>query len=231
MSKEISAVASRLASLGVDDLVFVGGAVIDLILTDPAAPEARPTLDVDAVTPAASRNAYHELEEKLRAAGHTQPPDGPICRWIIEGIVVDLMPSFEGILGFSNRWYPDLISNAMTVTLPGGDAIRVAAAPYLIASKIEAFYGRGDEDYRFSHDMTDIIVVIDGRAEVAAEAATAPSDVREYLATAFGTFLADPSFLDALPGHLPADAASQARVPIILERMARISSLGRDGAS
>lgn len=103
MPEEIAVVARILAQLGMDDVVFVGGATVGLFLTDPSSPEARHTLDVDVITPVTSRSAFYTLEERLRAAGFSQPQSGPICRWLIGGVTVDLMPPFEDILGFTNR--------------------------------------------------------------------------------------------------------------------------------
>jgi hypothetical protein len=49
------------ASAALDDLlpevVFVGGATVELWITDPGAPPARPTKDVDVVVEVASRGA------------------------------------------------------------------------------------------------------------------------------------------------------------------------------
>ena len=42
-------------------------------------------------------------------------------------------------------------------------------APYFLATKFEAFHGRGNSDYRMSHDLEDIVTVIDGRPELASE--------------------------------------------------------------
>ena len=41
----------------------------------------------------------------------------------------------------------------------------MVTAPYFMATKIEAFYGRGGDDFLGSHDMEDIITVIDGRPD------------------------------------------------------------------
>jgi hypothetical protein len=46
---------SQNGSLPRDSFVFVGGAVVDLLITDPAAPYARSTKDVDVIVEAASR--------------------------------------------------------------------------------------------------------------------------------------------------------------------------------
>ena len=63
-------VADALGDL-LDDIVFVGGAVVPLLATDPAAGAFRPTNDVDFVTRVASRAEYSALESALHARGFT----------------------------------------------------------------------------------------------------------------------------------------------------------------
>lgn len=214
-------VALRLNELGVHDIVFVGGAIIGLLISDSAAPEPRATLDVDVVTGIDSRKVFNDLEVRLREAGHTQPEGGPICRWLIDGVIVDLMPLDEAILGFSNRWYRDLLQHAHTHQLEGID-IRLASAPYLLATKLEAFRSRGDSDYRMSRDVEDIVILVDGRPELADEVRRAPQEVQGFLRTEIGRLLADEAFTDGIAGHLPPDTASQARGAIIQERLEAI---------
>ena len=221
----IATVAEVLRGVGLEDAVFVGGATIGLLLTDPAAPEARGTVDVDVVTPVPNRSAYHRLEDRLRAAGHTQDLGESVCRWLIKGVNVDLMPPDENILGFSNRWYPALIAHATDYLLPSGETVKLVSGPYLVATKLEAFRSRGGGDYAGSRDLEDIIVLLDGREEVVDEVAAASMDVRRFIRDAFGTFLADRAFLEAVAGHLLPDDASQARAPLIMGRMAEIAGL------
>ena len=214
--ENVLVVARHLQEVGVEDAVFVGGATVGLLLTDPAAPEARPTLDVDVVTPVASRRAFNALEAKLREAGYAQPPGELICRWVIAGVTVDLMPPDESILGFSNRWYGALVEHAEPRELPDGTLIQLVSTPYLIATKLEAFRGRGQGDYRFSHDLEDIIILFDGREEVVGEIERAPEDVRTFIMSEFRRLLSDAEFLEAVPEHLAPDAASQARASVIV---------------
>ena len=94
-------------------------------------------------------------------------------------LILDVMPTDERILGFSNRWYGPAIGAAQTIRV-GRHDIRVVTTPYFLATKLEAFHGRGGHDYRASHDLEDIITVIDGRPELAAEVRTADADVRDY---------------------------------------------------
>ena len=93
------------------------------------------------------------------------------------------------------------------------------------ATKLEAFNGRGKGDFMASHDMEDIIALVDGRNELVEEVAKAPEDLRTHLAVTFLDLLGNSLFLEALPGHLPGDAASQQRLPILESRMRRISDL------
>jgi hypothetical protein len=79
------------------------------------------------------------------------------------------------------------------------------------ATKIEAFRGRGRGDFLASHDLEDLIFVIDGRSAIVEEVQTEAPLLREYLRTEIAGLPATPGFIDALPGYLLPDAASQAR--------------------
>lgn len=99
------------------------------------------------------------------------------------------------------------------------------AAPVFLATKLEAFADRGQGDYLASHDLEDITTIVDGRPELVEETAAASPDVRRRLSTQFQSLLQTPAFMNALPGHLPGDPASQARLPLILERLRQLSTL------
>jgi hypothetical protein len=90
---------------------------------------------------------------------------------------------------------------------------------------LEAFHGRGDGDYLFSHDLGDVLSVIDGRDSLIDECHQALPALRAYLAQQFSALLAERRFLDALPGHLPGDAVSQERLPDLQAKMRQIASL------
>lgn len=162
----LESVARRLGDDLLGELVFVGGAVAGLLITDPAMPAIRPTEDVGLLVQALTLADYHRVEKALAALGftHDMAPDAPICRWRVGGVPVDVMPALEEILGFSNPWYPLALETAEPQALPGGTLIRLVAAPVFLATKLEAFSGRGNSDYLFSHDLGDFLAVIDGRA-------------------------------------------------------------------
>lgn len=133
------------------------------------------------------------------------------------------MPTDRNILGFSNRWYSGAIAHAVDCELEAGLVIRVVTPPYFCATKIEAFHGRGNGDYSGSHDLEDFLAVVDGRPELVAEIQAAENTVRRYLAAEVRGFLMRHEFLDALPGSLMPDAASQARLPLLLARLEQIA--------
>ena len=220
-------VAERLGDDLRDELVFVGGAVAGLLITDPAMPAIRPTDDVDTICQALALADYHRIETRLRARGFVQDltAEAPICRWRIKHVAVDVMPTLEKILGFSNRWYPLALATAQPIALPSGRPIRLLTAPVFLATKLEAFDGRGKGDFLFSHDLEDLLAVIDGRASLLDECRASPPELREYLAARLASLLATRDFVDALSGHLPGDAASQERLPELHDKLRQISEL------
>jgi hypothetical protein len=220
--------AARLLEPLLDELVFVGGCTTALLITDKAAAEVRPTYDVDAIAEITSYAAYADFSARLRKTGFTEDTSegAPICRWRQKKTILDVMPLDEKILGFSNRWYRPAMESAEERELETGLCIRVVNPAYFCATKLVAFASRGKGDYMASHDLEDLLSVIDGRRELVREIQSAPLDVRAYIASEVGTLLDTEAFVDALPGHLHPDAASQGRVGTILDRMRRIGSFG-----
>ncbi len=99
------------------------------------------------------------------------------------------------------------------------------AAPAFVATKLEAFAGRGQGDYLFSHDLGDIISVIDGRDSLVDEMANADPALRQGVAEELERLMATRGFVDSLPGHLPGDAASQERLPDLMRKLRQIVAL------
>lgn len=231
MTRNLEMLARAAEALGElrDEVVFVGGAAVDLFITDPAAPRPRFTEDVDVVAEVTTHGEWARLGERLRKLGfrEDQRDGAPVCRWLYEGLVVDVMPALEHVLGFSNRWYRAAMKDFEERELPGGARVRVLTAPLFLATKIEAFGSRGRGDFVASHDLEDIIVVVDGRPALADEVQRASAQVRRFLGSTIGRWLEHRDFLDAVPGHLPGDAPSQARAPIVLDRLRAIAEGAR----
>lgn len=220
-------VAQRLGEDLLSQWVFVGGAVAGLLITDPALPAIRPTEDVDLLVQALTLADYQRIEKTLVARGfsHDLSPDAPICRWRVGGVAVDVMPPVETVLGFSNRWYPLALETALPQALPSGTRIRLIPAPVFLATKLEAFAGRGGNDYLFSHDLGDFLAVVDGRASLLEECQASAVHLQAYLGERMAALLATPAFMDALPGHLPGDRASQERLPDLEQKLRTLARL------
>jgi hypothetical protein len=208
-----------------DELVFVGGCTTGLFITDPAAGGIRPTRDVDAIVDVTSYAEYRALAERLRALGLREDttPGAPLCRWRDGHLIVDIMPTDATVLGFSNRWYPAAIDTAETFHIAGHD-VRVVTPALFIATKLEAFHGRGGNDVFASHDLEDIIAVVDGRPEIVNDVAAAGADVRGYIGTEIRALFDDPNFIEALGGFLLPDAASQGRRSLLEARLRALYS-------
>ena len=144
---------------------------------------------------------------------------------MVDRVTVDVTPTLPDVLGFSNRSYPQAVDSAASTELPSGASIRVISAPAFLATKFEAFHGRGQGDYLFSHDLGDVISIIDGRAELVDEVRQAPLDLVSYISDQIRTLLAIRAFRDALPGHLPGDAANQARLPDLETKLKALAEL------
>jgi predicted nucleotidyltransferase len=223
----LAEVAARLGVLR-DTLVFVGGCATGLLVTAPRAQPIRVTLDVDLVAEVATLAAYHELERQFEGLGfvHDVSAGAPICRWRMDDLVVDLMPSRSEILGFANPWYPMAIASAQRISLPETDLmILLIRAPEFVATKLVAFKDRGRGDYLASHDLEDLVTIVDGRETLHDEVVSGPQVLRHYIADEVGALLRNDDFVSALGGQLPGDAASQSRLPLLLHRLRLLAEI------
>jgi hypothetical protein len=220
--REIRQVCEHLEELR-ESVVFVGGAVVPLLATDSALPVFRETQDVDLVVEAVSRLTYHRIEGRLRELGfaHDMPPGAPVCRWIVAGVRADVMPDDREVVGFGNPWYPFVLSSSWTFRFGSDLPARIVSAPAFLATKWAAFQDRGGgTDFYGSHDLEDILTVLDTRAEAVGEVEAAPADVRSALGTAFRGLIGDGRFLDALPGIV-----ERGRDEVVLARLASLAAV------
>lgn len=145
--KLLTLIAEKLEELR-DEVVFLGGTTNALLLTDQQVPDIRPTIDVDCIMEADSLRQYHYFTNRLREKGfHEDLNETVICRWFIENVSLDIMPSDKRILGFGSKWAKNAIKHADTITLRKNLTIKVVSAPYFIATKLDAFNDRGNNDF------------------------------------------------------------------------------------
>jgi hypothetical protein len=210
------------------ELVFVGGQVTELLVTDPLVVRMRPTDDVDVVVPVTTRRAYHDVQMRLIALGFApdQRVDAPICRMrTVDDLVLDVMPLDEEILGFSNRWYPYALESATEIALEQGLVVRIASSAAFLATKWVAFASRGAADPMSSHDLEDLITVVAGRAEIAADVRNAPLAVRQFIRHEVAAFLDAPWAAGILEGNLPDARRVPGLVSAVTRRFQQLASL------
>jgi hypothetical protein len=135
---------------------------------------------------------------------------------------VDFMPDDEAILGFSNRWYAKGIETAVPEQLEAALEIRRLAPELFVATKLEAYRGRGDGDLIGSRDAEDILLLVDGREEIVGEIASSEPEIRDYIAEQIAALLDDPNFDHFVEGNVRGPAG---RVDIVYERLVAISAL------
>lgn len=215
----IKAVYNALEEMA-SEVVFVGGATVSLY-TDRPGGETRPTEDVDILVEVAHYSGYVSVEEKLRAKGFVNDVDSRvICRYKVNGITVDVMPTSEDILGFSNRWYKQAFQNAVQINVDTDYKVSVFSAPYFLASKLEAFKHRGKNDGRTSSDFEDIIFVLNNRSVIWDELAGTTGELRDYFFKEFRSLLSSPYFEEWIGANL--DYSEQGRVAHILKGLGKL---------
>lgn len=212
----------EIAARGFDDLLeritFVGGAITSLYIDDVASITVRPTDDVDCVIEIISKTEYYELENTIRKLGMSNSiePGDPICRWIYENVKIDIMPIDPEILGFSNRWYKEGIKHSIKRALPSGIEISIFSLHHFIASKIEAHKSRGDTDLRFSNDLEDIIIVMDGLKDLSIFY-NSPEDVKTYFKEEFFLLQKNQYYIESFQAFLGTGPTSTARTARIID--------------
>jgi hypothetical protein len=145
--KMLEMAADHLGPL-LEEVVFLGGATVELWISDPAAPEFRPTVDVDVVVEIVTKADYYRFQDRVLERGFVHDAEsGVICRFEHPdtGLILDVMPTEAQILGFENRWQGEAFLHAEKVPLPNGTSIKVVEAPYLLATKLDAS-GRAESE-------------------------------------------------------------------------------------
>lgn len=185
-------------------VVFVGGAVVELYCDDPARGEVRPTDDIDVVIELINRGSHADLEEKLRQIGFEHDIESSIiCRFKYHDIIVDIMPTDAGILGFTNRWYKDGINNTVFIPLDNQTTIQIFDVAYFLASKIEALKSeRRGKDFRFNSDFEDIIYIFDNSTDLLSVLLQAEIEVKTYLKNEIAQLLYRPYIDEEITANL-----------------------------
>jgi hypothetical protein len=148
----------------------------------------------------------------------------PPFRWFWNRMQLDLVPLDEKVLGFANPWYRVGFEAALVAEVVQGLKLRHLSAPHFLATKFEAFKDRGQNDVYLSHDLEDIMTVIEGRSTVASEVGAAAEDVSSHVGGSVAALLDMPAFHNALPGLL-SDPEREQTVKLLLNQIALLKDL------
>lgn len=206
-----------------DQMIFVGGSVVNLYVDEEAAEEVRQTDDVDVTINIINYAALVKMQERLSDLGFNPDPNGhSICSYLYNGIPVDIMGSEDGPLGGGNKWYK-IGSNNLWLKKVREETINILSAPCFLATKFEAFNGRSG-DYRASHDFEDIIYVLDNRTTIIEEIENDHPEIIKYLKEEFTKVYASLSFEEIISCHVH-PLIQEERVPIIKEKIEHIIAI------
>lgn len=223
----LRAVSTSLGTLGIK-YAFTGGSVINLLLDVPDLSPARPTDDVDVIIELIGGFRYSDLEDKLRSIGfaHDMSEGAPRCRWNLGTLKVDIMPTHGAGIGLNTKWFQEALDESFIVEY-NQTLLPVVSPIGLLLTKFLAFTERGEGDYYGSHDLEDLITVIDGRQGIVREIDNATTKLRDYIVAGIRALLAEDEFLEALPAFLPPDSANQRRLPLLQTKLQKIAELAQ----
>lgn len=186
------------------EMVFVGGAIPELYIPEGVQiAEVRQTDDVDCIIEIAGRRKYAELEQQLRDLKF-EHEEKLICRWIYKEIIVDVMPTDEKILGFSNQWYGKGIPNAIEYKLEEDLSINILPLAYFVGCKLEALFNRGMSDLRLSKDLEDIVFLLNYAAQLVDDISNCESELKSFIKDRFAELRKHPTIQEAIFCVLPA---------------------------
>lgn len=215
----VAEVAEALSEIK-EAMVFVGGAVVSLYTDDPAADEIRPTQDIDMTLNIVNLHHWQDVQEKLGELGFYPDPFGhAICSYRYKDIPVDIMATEDGPLGPSNSWYKIGFENLWTAKALDQE-IKILSAPCYLATKFEAFNNRGN-DYRTSHDIEDVIYVLDNRLQIVEEVANEDERIKVFIKQQLKLIVDKGLLSEVLMTHIHPLMLDE-RLPIVEEKIAEI---------
>ena len=159
------------------------------------------TDDVDLIVDIMGYAAWTDLQEQLKVKGFSiDMGEDVMCRMILDNLKVDFMPVDEKALGFTNIWYKDAVATAEDYVLNDALTIKLITPEYFVATKLEAYLGRGKGDALSSHDIEDLLNIFDGRASIVNDILSASEDLKNYISEQLNSLMEDGNFEYAVQG-------------------------------
>ncbi len=125
----------------------------------------------------------------------------------------------------NSRWFREALDDSRLVDLGEGHEADIISTPVFIATKLEAYRDRGRGDFRASHDIEDIVTVIDGCEAIVGQIVAAPANVREFVVTELATWRQSAAIVEEVAGHLSPMSQFADRVNLVMDRISAIARL------
>lgn len=211
-------VATALGDALIKIMVFVGGCTTGLLVTDDFTKEQiRYTDDVDLIVDIMGYAAWTDLQDQLKVKGFSiDMGEEVMCRMILDNLKVDFMPVDDKALGFTNIWYKDAVATAQDYALSDTLTIKLITPEYFVATKLEAYLGRGEGDALSSHDIEDLLNIFDGRASIVDDILSASANLKNYVSEQLKLLVNDGNFEYAVQATARNDSG---REQLIFERI------------
>lgn len=223
--KAVEKVAISLEELN-KDVVYVGGAVVSIYVTDKGAEQPRPTKDIDIAVQISTYAQMDALREKLALKNiYPAPSEKVMYRYSLEDILIDFIPYKETPLGPTNSWLKSGFERAYPVPI-GKIEIKVLPVSLFLATKWEAFKSRGN-DPRTSHDFEDIIYILDNNKEIVRDVVNANEDVQYFLKKMSHEILNHHSTNEIIECHINPFTVAE-RKEIVIKKLHEIHSIPQD---
>ncbi|SMN17286.1 hypothetical protein CRYPA_1233 [uncultured Candidatus Thioglobus sp.] len=203
-----------------DQVIFVGGSVVSLYTDDPAADDIRPTADIDITVKLMNQGNYLQIQKHLSGLGFKLDMAGhSVCSYKYKDIPVDIMSTEDMLLIPSTKWFKLGLTTLQTVQANNID-IQILSAPYFLATKFKAFNDRS-ADYRTSHDIEDVIYILDNRINIANEINQADLKVKEFIKSEFQKIIDNNALEEIIAAHVHPLVIEQRQV-IIMDKLTQI---------
>jgi hypothetical protein len=202
----IATVATALGPDLGDRVVFIGGAILPLVIErNDVFGVARPTKDVDGVVLTANYTQKGLLDERLRERGfqHVIGERAHADRWRTPGgDTFDLTSCGNHLGGTGNAHDQVVIESRVARDIP--PLIYHASQLGFLLLKWGAYRDRGRSAPHLSKDLSDIVTTVLTCERWQVQLSEAPEDVRRFLKEQAAAFLADRRAVAALEGHVVA---------------------------
>ena len=118
------------------------------------------------------------------------------------------------------------MKSATLVELGEQTTARVITPPLFVATKLAAFHDRGRMDLYCSHDLEDIVTIVDGRKDIVDSIASSAMEVRQFIVESLCALLENVDFDEALIGHLPTTFGARERSSEVKKKFETIAGVG-----